>query len=62
MGGVDLLVRPRSNRYKASLNDCLADHIKSDSDFIDGIRRGLKDCKEGRVKPWSQIKQELGIG
>ena len=28
---------------------------------IEGVKRGLKDIKEGRVKPWSQVKKELGI-
>jgi len=62
VSAVDLLVRKQPDRYNLSINDCLANHIKSDSDFMDGIRRGLKDCKEGRVRPWSQIKKELGIG
>ena len=62
MGSVELLERQVSSRHNMSLNDCLADYIKSDSDFVDGIRRGLRDCKEGRLKPWPQIKKELGIG
>lgn len=62
MGSVELLERQVSSRRNVSLNDCLADHINSDSGFVDGIRRGVRDCKEGRLKPWSQIKKELGIG
>lgn len=62
MGAIELMVRQQSDRHNITLNDCLANYIKSDSDFMDGIRRGLKACKEGRVKPWSQIKRELGIG
>lgn len=62
MGSVELLERRVSSRRSVSLNDCLADHICSDSDFVDGIRRGVRDCKEGRLRPWSQIKEEVGIG
>jgi len=29
--------------------------------FIDGIRCGLKDIHEGRVKPLSKVKAELGL-
>lgn len=27
----------------------------------EGIKKGLADIKAGRVKPWSQVKDELGI-
>lgn len=27
----------------------------------EGIRKGVADVKAGRVKPWPQVKKELGI-
>ena len=26
-----------------------------------GVRRGLEDYKEGRMTPWSEVKEELNI-
>ena len=28
-------------------------------EFISGIREGIKARKEGRMRPWSEIKEEL---
>ena len=39
----------------------IVEHMKADKDFMDGVRRGMADMKAGRVKPWSQVKKELGI-
>ncbi|MCL4349971.1 MAG: hypothetical protein M1414_06820 [Candidatus Thermoplasmatota archaeon] len=33
--------------------------VLSDSEFIKGIERGIKDIEEGRVKPLSQVRKEL---
>lgn len=30
-------------------------------EFIDGIRKGVRACKEGRMQLWSEVKKELGI-
>jgi hypothetical protein len=35
--------------------------MRADRDFVDGIRKGVKDCKEGRVRPWSEIKKEMNL-
>lgn len=61
MGGVELMERQIVNKW-TSLNDCLAYYVKSDTNFMDGIRAGVRDCKEGRLKSWAQIKKELRIG
>ena len=29
--------------------------------FKTAIMRGLADSREGRVKPWSEVKRELGL-
>lgn len=63
MGSTDVMVKKQyiDYRHSTSLNDCLADYIKADHDFVDGIRRGVIACKEGRMRPWTAIKKELGI-
>ena len=33
--------------------------VLSDSEFIKGIERGIKDLEEGRIKPLSQVRKEL---
>ena len=54
-----MAVAERKN--KTTLNNHLATFIKSDRKFMDGIKRGVKDCKEGRVQLWSEVKEELNI-
>ena len=61
MGSVGLLERQIIGK-RTSLNDCLSGYIKSDDNFMDGIRAGVRDCKEGKLKPWAQVKKELRIG
>ena len=62
MGTIDLMIKKEHvYNYDVSLNDCLANYIKGDRHFIDGIRRGVTACREGRMKPWSEIKKELAI-
>lgn len=39
----------------------IVDHIKADREFMDGMRKGVKACKEGRVRLWSEIKKESGL-
>lgn len=29
--------------------------------FIDGVKKGLKARREGKVRPWEEVKRELGI-
>lgn len=46
---------------RVSLNDHIAEYIKADQEFMEGIRKGAKDCKAGRVQLWSEVKKELNI-
>ena len=48
-------------REEVSLNDHLAEYIKADQEFMEGIRKGVKDCRAGRVQLWSEVKKELNI-
>ena len=61
MSGMELVVDRQPN-YETPFYDYLADYIRADKDFMDGIRRGIADCIEGRLSPWSDVKKELGIG
>ena len=31
-------------------------------DCLNKIRVGIKALKEGKVRPWSEVKKELGLG
>ena len=53
-----MAVAERKNR---TLNNHLASFMKADRDFVEGIKRGVKDCKEGRVQLWEEVKKELNI-
>ena len=60
-GEVFMLKVKEGSRGEVSLNDHIADYIKADQEFMEGIRRGAKDCKAGRVQLWSEVKKELHI-
>ena len=48
----------------AKTRKILIDHgmmAEEADDFIQGILRGLKDVKAGRVTPFSEIRRELGL-
>jgi len=48
-------------RDSVSLNDHIAEYIKADEEFIEGIRKGVQACKEGKVRRWIEIKKELEL-
>lgn len=55
----------RKPRY--SLNDELAylfidDNMIRCHSFIEGIKSGLEDYRQGKMKPWADVKKELGYG
>ena len=35
------------------------EEMKTDKDFIEGARRGVRDCLEGRRQLWSEVEKEL---
>ena len=51
----------KERKENKTLNNHLADFIRSDSEFMDGIKRGVKACKEGRTRSWAEVKRELGL-
>ncbi len=53
-----------TNFYKEVIEpiDSLLETIEvmQDEELMAAIRQGLKDMKEGRVRPWEDVKKELG--
>ena len=39
----------------------LKEQMLGDKEFMAGIKRGLQDVKDGKVRAWSEIKEELRI-
>jgi len=35
--------------------------LENDKEFIEGVMRGGKDIKEGKVRPLDEVKKELGL-
>jgi hypothetical protein len=48
-------------RGSVSLNDHIAEYVKADHEFIEGIRKGVRACREGKVRHWAEIKRELKL-
>mgnify|MGYP001577331292 CR=1 FL=1 len=42
---------------KESLDSIIATYLLNNRDFMDGIRLGLRDWREGKVRPWEEIKE-----
>ena len=44
--------------------EILKQHGMTDAEayeFITGCRKGLQAANEGKVKPWDEVKKELGL-
>jgi len=40
----------------------MREHINDCVSFIEGVKRGLKDYREGKLILWTEVKKELGYG
>lgn len=38
------------------------DNLSHCHSFIEGIRKGLEDYRRGKMRPWADVKKELGYG
>jgi predicted transcriptional regulator len=47
-------------QLKASSISKLVENLKADSRFMEGIKRGVADCKAGRMRDLEDVKRELG--
>ncbi len=48
-------------RGGVTLNNHIADYLKADREFINGIKKGVVACKSGDYKLWDEVKRELQI-
>jgi hypothetical protein len=48
-------------QLKMSSDKDLVEQLKSDPQFMEGIKRGVADCKAGRMRDLEDVKKELGI-
>ena len=48
-------------KKKPTFGEYINDYFRANSEIMDGVRKGLADIKAGRVRPWSEIKQELNL-
>jgi len=51
---------PESDWSYLSIDD-KQEYLNEAKVFLDGCRKGLQARREGEVRPWSEIKAELGI-
>ena len=38
------------------------EHMNHCVSFIEGLKKGLEDYRQGKLRPWAEIKKELGYG
>lgn len=57
-----LVLDPADDRTRLPFPEYVAAYVKSSSDLLSAIGEGLADYKAGRVRPWEEIKRELGLG
>lgn len=38
----------------------MSEHIYHCASFIEGVKRGLEDYRQGKLRPWAEVKKELG--
>lgn len=56
-------VTDRNEKYTATdelASSFLSEHMNQCASFIEGVKRGLEDYRQGKLRPWSEIKKELG--
>lgn len=59
--GRNLYGETLEKRWKAGKTVAKRDGCRMVIEFIEGIKKGLQARREGKVRPWSEIKQELGL-
>ena len=48
-------------RWKAGKTVAKRDGCDMVIEFINGIKKGIQARREGKIRPWSEIKKELGL-
>lgn len=62
MGGAAIMTSSLEHTTQVPFNRYVADYAINNKQLVEGIRRGLAARREGKVKPWAEIKERLGIG
>ncbi|KKN84472.1 hypothetical protein LCGC14_0289340 [marine sediment metagenome] len=57
----DYIVDPNGKGTHTTIAAALRAACLLDKDFMGGVRRGLEDYRAGRMRPWSEVKKELGL-
>ena len=62
MGGASVMERRSSLSREVPFNRYVADYLSYNKELLIGIREGLEARRQGKVRPWRDIKKELSIG
>lgn len=62
MGGASVMERRGPLSREVPFNRYVADYMIHNKDLLTGIREGLEARRQGKVRPWRDIKKELSIG
>lgn len=55
MPGFEALLRAQQELINA------AREYAREPEVLAGIRRGMKDRRKGRIRPWAEVKRKLGL-
>ncbi len=56
-----MLLDPRERAHSQSFDRYITEYMIRDDEFMDGVRRGIVDWREGRVTPWKELRSRLGL-
>jgi len=62
MSGAVLDQKPRYSLIDELASSFIDDNMTHYHSFIQGIKNGLKDYRQGKMRPWDDVKKELGYG
>ena len=62
MSGAVLDQKSRYSLIDELASSFIDDNMSRCHSFIEGIKKGLKDYSQGKMKPWADVKKELGYG
>lgn len=57
----DLALREAAAPPPASFPDYMAMWVKQSPDLMAGIKRGVAAFRQGNVRPWKDVKRDLGL-
>ncbi len=57
-----LILEQTEDRTRVPFPEYVAYYVKASVDFVEGIGRGLAAYRAGRIRPWDDIKRDLGLG